>query len=272
MAATYVLTIDGWNGLLGQINALATNPPEGCDALEELPLVEAPHKWSETDIAAARSKLVEICSDNVFAAPSTGKWLEDIVDELYTAIDNGWCNCEPEIPCCIPTGNGTVWINGPGGGYWVTIPYWQVVEQYLYGNIDYSAAEAALPAGVMARIVECYPGSSGYISHSYHHAHWTDCVYQDYWLDNGSKRGDEYWSTCGTDPEEVTYLGRLPSIASSYGGGTVVGGTNYYGSPMFCQYLYDYIEGRWYQSCWIGYFEVNAYWYTFAYWNLFTCS
>ena len=39
-------------------------------------LSTAPHKWSETDIAAARAKLVEICSDNVFNAPSTGKWLQ----------------------------------------------------------------------------------------------------------------------------------------------------------------------------------------------------
>ena len=36
--------------------------------------------------------------------------------------------------------------------------------------------------------------------------------------------------------------------------------------------MYDYIEGRWYQSCLIGYQTYDSYWYTFAYWNLFTCS
>ncbi len=272
MAATAVLSLDAWNDLLGRINALVANPPEGCDPLQELPLVQAPHKWSETDISQARAKLTEICSDNVFHAPSIGKWRQEIIDELEEAIDKGWCNCEPEIPCCIPQGSGTVWMEGPGGGYWVTIPYWQVIEQYLYGNIDYSQAEAALPDGVMARIVACYPGSSGNISHSYHHDHWGNCVYQDYWTD-GSKRGDEYWNTCSNTESEVTDLGRLPSISSSYGGGTVVGDTNYYGSPMFCsQWMYDYIEGRWYQSCWIGYFEVDAYWYDFANWNSFSCS
>ena len=271
MAATYVLTIDGWNGLLERINYLADHPSEGCDPIAPLDLVTAPHKWSETDIAAARSKLVEICSDNVFYAPSTGKWLQTIIDELDEAIDNGWCNCEPEIPCCIPQGQGTVWITAYGTGYWVTMPYWQIVEQYLYGNIDYSAAEEALPDGVMARLVECYPGSSGYISHSYHHAHWWNCIEQDYWLEGG-KRGEEHWNTCGQDPEEVTDLGRLPAIASSYPSSTAVGGTNYYGSPLFCSaWMYDYIENRWYQSCLIGYSEVNAYWYNFAYWNLFTC-
>jgi len=270
MAATYVLSIDAWNGLLGDINYLAEHPPEGCDPVAPLELVTAPHKWSETDIAAARDKLTEICSENVFYAPSTGKWLEAIVDELWDAIDNGWCNCEPEIPCCIPNGQGTVWIVGPGGGYYVTIPYWQVIEQYLYGNISYGAAEAALPEGVMARIVECYPGSSAFISHSFHHAYWVNCVYQDYWLEGGA-RGEEHWSTCSNYPDEVTYLGRLPAIASSYQSSTVVGSTNYGSYPWTCQYHYDYIEGRWYQTCQIGYFEVNAYWYYFSYWNLFMC-
>ena len=81
--------------------------------------------------------------------PSTGKWLQDIIDELDEAIDNGWCNCEPEIPCCIPTGNGTFQYDESHGGYSVTCPYWQIVEQYLYGNIDYTTAEAAFPDGVL---------------------------------------------------------------------------------------------------------------------------
>jgi len=271
MAATYVLTIDGWNGLLERINYLCAHPSEGCDPIAPLELVTAPHKWSETDIAAARAKLVEICEDNVFYAPSTGKWLQDIIDELDSAVDNGWCNCEPEIPCCIPTGNGTVWVVSYGAGYWVTMPYWQIIEQYLYGNLDYSSVEAAMPDGVMARIVECYPGSSGWISYSLHHDHWVDCVYQDTWLDGGGKRGEEYWSTCEIDPTEVTYLGRLPSIASSYAGGVSVGGTNYGSYGWTCNYSYDYIESRWYQTCQIGYFECNSYTYYFSYWNLFTC-
>lgn len=271
MAATYPLTLTAWNAVLGEINYLAGHPPEGCDPIAPLSLVSAPHKWSVQDIAAAQNKLTEICSDNTFtAAPPGDKWRKRYIDELWDAIDNGWCNCEPEIPCCIPTGNGTVWIEAYGG-YWVTMPYWQIVEQYLYGNISYSAAEAAFPDGVFARIVECYPGSGGFISHSFHHDHWVNCVYQDTWLEGG-KRGEEYWSTCTNTDTEVTYLGRLPSISSSYGSSTSVGGTNYGSYPWTCQYHYDYIEGRWYQTCQIGYFEVDAYWYYFAYWNLFTCS
>ncbi len=275
MAALYPLTLDAWNSLLGRINSLATYPPEGCDPVAPLSLVSAPHKWSARDIAAAQDKLKEICSDNTFTTPTAGvpggKWRKLYIDELDAAIDNGWCNCEPQLPCCIPNGQGTVWIEGPGGGYYVTIPYWQVIEQYLFGNIDYGAAEAALPEGVMAHLVECYGSGQGYIAHSYHHAHWVNCVYRDYWLDNGAPRGDEYWSTCGEDPDEVTYLGRVPSLASSYGSSTSVGSTTYYDQPMFTQYLYDYIEHRWYESRWIGYFEVDAYWYYFSYWSLFQC-
>lgn len=272
MAATYPLTLDAWNGILSSINALASNPPEGCDSLDELPLVSAPHQWSVADIAAAQDTLMEICSDNSFTTPSpSDKWRKLYIDELYDAIDNGWCNCEPPIPCCIPYGDGTVWIVGPGGsGYWVTIPYWQVIEQYLYGNIDYGQAEAALPEGIMAHLVECYGSGEGWISHSFHHGHWVNCIYRDRWLEGGW-RGEEYWNTCQIDPDEITYLGRVPALASSYESSTVVGPNNYYGEPPFCSaWHYDEWEHRWYQSCQIGYFEVDAYWYYFDF-ALFRC-
>ena len=97
-----------------------------------------------------------------------------------------------------------------------------------------------------------------------------NCVYQDSWIDGGN-RGDEYWSTCSNTETEVTYLGRLPAIASSYGSSLVNGGTNYGSYPWTCGYHYDYIESRWYQTCQIGYFEMDAYSYYFAYWNLFSC-
>lgn len=262
MAATYVLTIDGWNGLLEQINYLAQHPPEGCDPIAPLDLVTAPHKWSTADIQAARDKLMEICSDNVFYAPSTGKWRQEIIEELDEAISNGWCNCEPEMPCCIPNGQGTVWIEGPGGGYWVTIPYWQIVEQYLYANISYESAAAALPEGVMARLVECVAGMQLFIPHSLHHDHWVNCLYQDRWVDDGSNRNDEYWQTCQTDPTETTYLGAVPALAPNYHGSVSVGPHNY-GHPMLMQYLYDYIAQRWYGVWWVGTFEVDSYSYYF---------
>ena len=95
MAALYPLTLAYWNNIiLSGINALARTPPEGCDPLEELELVTAPHKWTVQDIAAAQNKLKEICSDNTFTtALPGGKWRKLHIDELWEAIDNGWCNC-----------------------------------------------------------------------------------------------------------------------------------------------------------------------------------
>lgn len=273
MAALYPLTLDAWNSLLGRINNLASWPPEGCDPVAELPLVTAPHKWTVQDIAAAQDKLKEICSENTFttAAPGApgGKWRKLYIDELDAAIDNGWCNCEPQLPCCIPYGQGTVWIDGPGGGYYVTIPYWQVIEQYLYGNISYGAAEAALPEGVMAHLVQCYASGQGWIAHSFHHDHWVNCVYRDRWVEGGW-RGEEYWLTCSNTDSEVTYLGRVPALASSYRSNTVVGPTSYY-DPFCGAYHYDYIEHRWYQSCQIGGYDVDVYWYYFDF-ALFRCQ
>jgi len=117
MAALYPLRLDAWNNVLTRINNLASFPPEGCDPVDELPLVTAPHKWTVQDITAAQDKLKEICSDNTFTTASPGdKWRKLCIDELDEAIDNGWCDCEE--PCCIPQGEGTVWINSPyGGGY-----------------------------------------------------------------------------------------------------------------------------------------------------------
>ena len=267
MAALYPLTLDAWNSLLGRINSLASFPPEGCDPVAQLPLVSAPHKWTVQDIAAAQDKLKEICSDNAFTTPvpgsPSGKWRKLYIDEIDAAIDNGWCNCEPEAPCCIPYGQGTVWIEGPGGGYYVTIPYSQVIEQYLYANISYESAEAALPEGVMARLVECVAGSQLFIPHSLHHDHWVNCLYQSRWVDDGSNRNDEYWQTCETDPTETTYLGAVPTLAPSYHGSTSVGPHNYYDQPMLTQYLYDYYYQRWYGVWWVGYFEVDSYSYYF---------
>ena len=260
MAATYVLTLDGWNGVLERINALATNPPEGCDAVDELPLVESPHRWSETDIAAAREKLNEICSNNVFDAPSTGKWLQAIIDELDAAVDNGWCNCEPTIPCCVPQGSRTVQINP--GGYYTTIPYSQIVEQYLYGNVSYSDLVAALGSDVVAHLEECVGGPTGQIIHyTLRHIHYVNCIYQDRWVDGGIRTygsEDTYILTCSGTDSTVVDSGWVSSLAhGSYASSTSAGSPNNYDEPMCGGYMYDYSAGRWYQTCALGYFDVD---------------
>ena len=69
----------------------------------------------------------------------TGIWKQAIIDELNTAIGKGWCKCQQA--CCVPNKTGTVPMPG---GYNVTIPYSQILTQYLYGNVSYSDMVAAM--------------------------------------------------------------------------------------------------------------------------------
>jgi hypothetical protein len=263
MAATSVLTIAAWNNLLTQINNLAKSPPQGCKALDVLPLVTAPHKWSGADISAVRSKLSAICSNNVFNAPATGKWLRSVIDELNTAIRKGWCNCQQ--PCCVPQGSGTVRITP--GGYSVTIPFSEIITQYLYGYVSYSDMVAAMGSGVVANLAACIGGPTGQIiRYTQRHLHWTNCIYQDRWVDNGSIRQvggqDEYWYTCGGSDSTVVSSGWVPTLSPSYQSSTSVGSPNYYDQPMpGGGYNYDYQAGCWYETNWIGYFDVDGYVY-----------
>ena len=79
--------------------------------MDELPLVTAPHKWSETDIAAARDKLTRFVPTTCSTPRQPASGWKPIIDELDAAIDNGWCNCEPEIRAACPMDMGTVQID-----------------------------------------------------------------------------------------------------------------------------------------------------------------
>lgn len=76
-------TLGDWNDILNRINALIAN--NGLSATP-LPLVVGQHRWSVTDIVAARNKLTEIGSTLIFVAPLV-KWTQVIIDELNEAID-----------------------------------------------------------------------------------------------------------------------------------------------------------------------------------------
>ena len=262
MAATSVLTLAAWNALLTQINNLAKSPPAGCKALDVLPLATAPHKWSGADIAAARSKLSAICSTNVFTAPSTGRWLKSVIDELNTAIGKGWCNCQQT--CCVPNKSGTVQMPG---GYSVTIPYSQIITQYLYGNIAYDALVEVMGSDVVAGLAACLSagGPTGQIiQYTQRHLHWTNCIYQDRWIDGGIRSyngNDEYSYTCSNTDTTVVGSGWVPSLTPSYAGGTTTGSSNYYDQPLGMSTNYDYQANRYYQTFWIGAFDMDAYVY-----------
>jgi hypothetical protein len=261
MAATSVLTLAGWNNLLTQINNLAKNPPAGCTALAALPLAQAPHRWSVADITAARSKLSAICSTNVFNAP-TGIWKQAIIDELNTAIGKGWCKCQQA--CCVPNKTGTVPMPG---GYNVTIPYSQVLTQYLYGNVSYSDMVAAMGSDLVTGLAACLSagGPTGQIiQYTQRHLHWTNCIYQDRWIDGGIRSyngNDTYTYTCSNTDTTVVGSGWVPELAPSYASGTTTGSTNYYDQPIETGYYYDYAAGRYYETFWLGAFDMDAYVY-----------
>jgi len=258
-----VLTLEAWNRLLDRINSHAQYPPPPCDPVAALSLVSPPHKWSASDIQAARAKLSEICSNNVFSAPSTGRWRRAIIDELEAAIDNGWCNCEEEERCCIPDGSGTVQINP--GGYYVTIPFAQIVEQYLYGNVSYSALVAALGANVVARLQQCVGSANGQIIHyALTHLHWTNCIYEDRWVDSDLLCFDrpEYWFTCSNTDYTLLDQGYVPAFTPGYQSSTSVGSHNYFDQRINTGLHYDYGAQRYYYTWWTGAFDVDSYVYT----------
>jgi len=88
-----IFTLDDWNGLITDINALAVDPPAGCSAVATLPLAVDPHIFKKTDITSARATLLQLCYENAFPSPLV-IWLQDNIDEIEAAIATGWCNCD----------------------------------------------------------------------------------------------------------------------------------------------------------------------------------
>ena len=81
-----------WNDIIDAVNALAQNPDSGCTAVDPLEEVGPDHIWTIGDVQAVRDKLTEICDENTF--PEELKlWKQSVIDEINTAINNGWCNC-----------------------------------------------------------------------------------------------------------------------------------------------------------------------------------
>ena len=86
-ASVSTLGTSGMN-IIRQINDLAENPPDGCESVDTLEEVEAPHKWSKDDIQQVQDKLTEICKDNSFS-DIPDLWKQDTIDEINDAISQG---------------------------------------------------------------------------------------------------------------------------------------------------------------------------------------
>ena len=265
MAATHVLTIAEWNDLVARITNLSVYPPPGCHTDWAVPPepVTAPHKWTAADITVAQNRLKDICPNATFtSATPGGKWRQAYIDELNYVLDNAsaeWCGCQS--PCCVPQGTGRVQINPYG--YYVDLPFSQIVEQYLYGNVSYSDMVAAMGSDVVAHLEECVgPGTGEIIHYTYRHQHWVNCIYKDYWVDTGQPRypwEDVY--TCGNTETETLESGWVPAFAPNYRSQTNQGDRVYYDQPFGMGYHYDYQARRWYETRWIGAFDVDVYVY-----------
>jgi hypothetical protein len=87
-----------WNEeIIQPINALCENPPDGCDELSPLDEAEKDHIWTKKDVQDVHDKLEELCEDNDFDDLDTPQLdLKTIIEEILDAIQEGWCNCEPE--------------------------------------------------------------------------------------------------------------------------------------------------------------------------------
>lgn len=91
-------SITNWNALVQAINDILENPPEGstCEPIHDvLSTVVDPHRWSTQDIQNARDKLIETCPNITFAEPLR-LWYQPTIDELVSAMDQAWCECDCE--------------------------------------------------------------------------------------------------------------------------------------------------------------------------------
>jgi len=84
-----------WNEIIGEVNGLCENPPDGCDPLDTLEEVGPDHIWSKEDVTEVHNKLREMCEERQFTELLSNQlWTSTIIDEIKDALISGWCGCE----------------------------------------------------------------------------------------------------------------------------------------------------------------------------------
>lgn len=140
--------LSDWNDLIQQVNTLAIDPDTGCDPLDPLDEVTAPHRWSKSDIQSIQDKLIEICEDNTFDT-IPDKWMQSTVDEINEAIAAGWCGCDDCVPPCSDAGYEAEYFASHVGYGCIANP---PPDPYPYSNIIHyrqqviATSEAAVTA------------------------------------------------------------------------------------------------------------------------------
>jgi len=86
-----------WNDIIQQVNDVLQNPPPDtdCEPLPTLDEVGPNHRWSKADIQEVQDALKATCEDISFdTIPEL--WKQSIIDEINEAIEQAWCDCEPD--------------------------------------------------------------------------------------------------------------------------------------------------------------------------------
>ncbi len=102
------MNLSRWNGIIDDVNAVITNPPSGCTALDPIPHVENRTVWAKSHFHAIYNAIAATCDSIAFEADLSLSGRESWISEIYARLGEAWCECECD-PC--PEGtNGDVTI------------------------------------------------------------------------------------------------------------------------------------------------------------------
>ena len=76
----------------------------------------------------------------------------------------------------------------------------------------------------------------------------------------GGWRGDEYWFTCSNTENETIGSGYCV-FSPIYTSSQSEGDRNYFDTPMSMGTFYDSVANQWYETLWVGAYEMHAYTY-----------
>jgi len=84
---------EAWNAIIQKVNDERTDPPDGCDPLDEIPCVDPEHIWTKDDVQEVQDAIDEMCPGTVIFEPIPDYWDDSIIDEIETALEDPWGDC-----------------------------------------------------------------------------------------------------------------------------------------------------------------------------------
>jgi len=89
---------NSWEELLDKVNDKLQNPPEDtdCEAIDEIDIPDAPHRWAKSDIREVHDALNEMPGDCFNFQEIPDLWRNSTIKDIEDQLDNSWCDCESE--------------------------------------------------------------------------------------------------------------------------------------------------------------------------------